>query len=47
MKKRILPLALAFCLSLFTVPASAEEPEPFGQIPDVFQGDGMYITATP
>ena len=46
MKKRILSLALAscLCLSLFTVSASAYER--LDQMPDVFQGDGVYITAT-
>ena len=45
MKKRILSLALAscLCLSLFTVPASASEI--LDQMPDVFQGDGVYVTA--
>ena len=45
MKKRILSLALAscLCLSLFTVPASASET--LDQMPDVFQGDGVYVTA--
>ena len=49
MRKRILSLALAFglCLSLCTAPASAAEEEPFGRVPDVFQGDGLYVTATP
>ena len=45
MKKRILSLALAscLCLSLFTVSASASEA--LDQMPDVFQGDGVYVTA--
>ena len=49
MKKRFLSLALALCLglSLFSVSASAAEEEPFGRVPDVFQGDGLYVTATP
>lgn len=49
MRKRILSLALALglCLSLCTVSASAAEEEPFGRVPDVFQGDGLYVTATP
>ena len=46
MKKRILSLALSLCLCLALLPAaSAAEAEPFGQVPDVFQGDGFYITA--
>lgn len=48
MKKRILSLALTLCLCLALMPAaSAAEPEPIGRVPDVFQGDGLYITATP
>lgn len=48
MKKRILSLALALCLGVGLMPATAlAAAEPIGRIPDVFQGDGLYITATP
>ena len=48
MKKRILSLALSLCLCLALMPAaSATETGITDEIPDVFQGDGLYITVTP
>ena len=46
MKKRILSLALASCLCLSLLTVSASAYETLDQMPDVFQGDGVYITAT-
>ena len=46
MKKRILSLALALGLCLSLMPA-ASAAETLSEMPDVFQGDGVYITATP
>ena len=48
MKKRILSLALSLCLCLALMPAAAAtETGITDEIPDVFQGDGLYITVTP
>ena len=48
MKKRILSLALVLLLTLSLLPATAaaaDYPEP--NVPDVFQGDGVYVTVKP
>ena len=44
MKKRILSLALALGLCLSLMPA-ASAAETLSEMPDVFQGDGVYVTA--
>ena len=44
-RSRILSLALALCLCLTLMPA-ASAVEQLSEMPDVFQGDGVYVTAT-
>lgn len=48
MKKKILSMALALVMCLSLLPATALAADYVRpDIPDVFQGDGLYITATP
>lgn len=46
MKKRIFSL-LTCALVTALIPAASAADVPPDEIPDVFQGDGLYITVTP
>ena len=47
MKKRILTSLLTCALVAALMPAASAAEVPPDEIPDVFQGDGLYITVTP
>ncbi|WP_417093850.1 hypothetical protein [Intestinimonas timonensis] len=47
MKKRIFSLLLTCGLAIALMPVASAADVPPDEIPDVFQGDGLYITVTP
>ena len=47
MKKRIFSLLLTCALAAALIPAASAADVPPDEMPDVFQGDGLYITVTP